>query len=182
MKILKYLFIGFIALMIIALFLPDVSKNSNNQEGETSLSGVQLNKKNWHYESNVDEMTGDTYNYASVESSNEISFDFPYKDSKGYLTIRTYQGDLEVILKMESGQIMPSVYDSEYAEFKFDDNPILKITYNESEQLTEPVIFFNKADAILRNIKKSKKLMLRVPFFDKGRETLYFDIEGLKIK
>lgn len=169
-------------MIAIGLLLPDVEDDvsSDGSKVTSSLSGVD-NDDNWHYGSRMDEMTGNEYRLASVESDNEIDFDFPYSSSTGQLILRTYEGDLDIILKMGSGQIMPSIGGTEYAEFKFDDGSVKKITFNSAETTIDPIIFFNKEQSILRDLQKSKKLMLRVPFFESGRQTLYFNVEGLKI-
>lgn len=134
----------------------------------------------WQYSEDEDKMTHEKRYFASCVSNNEIEFEFPYDGGSNFtLTLRNMGKGNEIILEVSKGQFMPGIMSGEYCRVKFDEGETVKYTYNSAEDGSADIIFFDNSPKFLLNLKKAKKLMIEAPFYNAGRQVIYFDVEGL---
>lgn len=133
---------------------------------------------NWEYDSTINKM-GENIKFARVKSTDLVYFDFPYSGgSRGAITIRKKRGDLDIYFTISKGQIDTGI-DETYIRVKFDDDKPVTYSMSESEDGSSDILFFNNESAFLKKIKKSKKMVVEVPFYQNGFEQFEFKIRNL---
>ncbi|MCG2611804.1 hypothetical protein LZZ90_09840 [Flavobacterium sp. SM15] len=139
------------------------------------------NKPNWVYNEDQDKMEGTKQFFATCTSINTADFEFPYDGGSTLdIHIRNLGHGNEALITVSKGQFMTSIGDSESLKAKFDDEKPMSFTYSSSADGSSDVIFINNAAKFISKLKKAKKVMLEVGFFDAGRKVLEFETEGLK--
>ena len=137
-------------------------------------------KENWVYQEGEDEMEGTKRYFAISTSTNELNFEFPYNGgSTSQFMVRNMGSTNEILMTISKGQFMGSFSGNETVRMKFDDDAPFNVSYNSADDGSSDVIFFNSTTKIISKLKNAKKLMIEAPFFDAGRQILYFDVEGL---
>ncbi|WP_273620676.1 hypothetical protein [Neisseria subflava] len=201
-KILKWVAIALGGLFVIGLFAGNSHQVNNNQQGKGSQQGntavqkesvsngenttdakVEKEQSNWNYGENKDEMRNQTSHWASIQSENTTEFDFPYNGgSKLEITIRKnpeYGNDL--IIGISKGQFTCGLGCK--MKVKFDDGDIQTFNMVGSDSGNHDIIFINGSKSVTnftKNLKKSKKAIIEVEFFQAGARQFKFDVSGLK--
>jgi len=154
---------------------------SNDNQTSTEVKKEVEKKSNWKYAVDTDKMSGTKRYFASTTSTNEIEFEFPYDGGSTFqLVVRNMGKRNEVLLSVSKGQFMTSIGSSEKIRIKFDDEKPFYVGYNSADDGSMDIIFLNSANKIINKLKKAKKVMIEAPFYDAGRQIIYFDVEGLK--
>lgn len=136
--------------------------------------------KNWYYDEYKDEMTWYTTKIATAEAENTLYFDFPYQWwSTSYLTVRNMRWELDIILWVSPSQINWD-YNYPTIKAKFDDWTPINYSYNEPADYSSDKIFIRSENDFLNRLKKAKKLLLEVWFYQNWTKTIEFDVEWLK--
>lgn len=136
--------------------------------------------KNWIYTESKDDMTDDINKYATAIAENELYFDFPYQGwSESALIIRKKQWELNIILQVKPSQIL---WDYNYPTIRarFDNNKPVIFSYTEPADNSSDSIFIGSEYKFLESLKKSKKLLLEVWFYQNWTRTIEFNTEWLK--
>lgn len=182
-KVWVIIVVVFILLVVIAnIFDEDEKSTAKDTSSATTTTTETKNKEEskWQYSEDVDEMTNEKSYFARCVSTNEIDFEFPYNGGSSFTLILRNKGKYnEIILQVSKGQFMTSIMSSDYCRVKFDDGKTLNYTYNSSEDGSANIIFFDHSKDFLAKLRSAKKLMIEAPFFDAGRQIIYFDVEGL---
>ena len=174
-----------IGLIVIANLGDDekTSTNSNQVSNENNLDKTAKSievESNWSYSTDEDKMSGDKRFFATAHSTNEIEFEFPYNGGSTFkLVVRNMGKGNEVLMTVSEGQFMTSIMSSEKCRIKFDDGKAMNFSFNSADDASMDVIFFNSSNKFITKLKRAKKLMIEAPFYDAGRQIIYFDIEGL---
>ena len=149
---------------------------------EAPSQPVEQQKDKWEYNTTKDEMRGVETKFATIVSENTVNFDFPYDGgSKLILTLRKKGNEADVMVTISKGQILCGIDDCE-AAFKFDSGAIQSITMVEPDSHASDVLFVmhdNTESKIISSLKKSKKLVIEVPFYQEGKKQFTFDVSGL---
>lgn len=125
-------------------------------------------------------MRGTKTHFASDESTNELSFGFPYAGGKATLMLRKRPSDgLNILLKV-NGQFMCNSFREDTVSVKFDDGPIQKFTCVEPNDASTGVIFIRGEKRFLSKLRKAKSLVIEAEFFHAGSHQMYFDVSGLE--
>ncbi|TWP30528.1 hypothetical protein ETU08_01850 [Apibacter muscae] len=132
----------------------------------------------WLYEDEVDKM-GDSIYYAQLKSAENLNLDFPYENSYASLNIRNKQGKNDVIFSVTEGQIKGYVYDGGTARIRFDNEKPFNIGYVGSSDGSSEVIFLQTPNKIIDKLKKSKRMVIEVEFYNNGNKQIEFNTEGL---
>lgn len=185
-KVKKGCLIGGIAalvvlILLIALIAGSGDSESEPQQGKTQTkSKVEAKKSPWTASEQTDEMSGDVFYFNETKSLNEIEFTFPYQGGSTFgLTVRGKAGQTpEVILTVSKGQFMTSLSGSEYLRLKFDEEEVIKVTYNSAADGSAETIFLNSTSMVLKKLAAAKKLKVEAPFFQDGRQIIEFDVDG----
>lgn len=134
---------------------------------------------NWTYEETVDKMDNKKNLFASCTSTNQVYFDFPYSGGSTFtLMIRNANKSNEVLLSVSKGQFSTGI-DGSRGRIKFDDEKPISISYTEPEDSRSDLIFLSPERMIINKLKKAKKVMIETEFFQEGRKSAEFDVEGL---
>lgn len=164
-----------------------VQKELQNQKTEVKKDPKQEVKieepkivENWKYDIDEDKMRGTKTLYAGIESSNTLDLGFPYNDSKLNIIVRKMDKETDVIIKVKGQLVCHSYSEKCIISVKADDNQIVKYEFTEAEHGGMNLVFINKTKDFINMLKKSNKLIVEVPLFDKGRVQYEFVSSGLK--
>ncbi|MEG9532522.1 hypothetical protein [Mannheimia indoligenes] len=159
-------------------FKKETKSESNNVE-ETA-------KASWEYSEQKDEMRNSSTYYAINISLNEVQFDFPYQGgSNAFITLRKDKefGD-DIIIGVSKGQFNSCIRNCKIA-VKFDDEKVENYTVVGNNSFTNDTLFLSGNKSIKKfadKLKTSKKVVVELDFFQRGREQFSFSIEGLDWK
>lgn len=132
----------------------------------------------WDYTTSTDPMTSVVVQYAEIASKNSMSLDFPYKGKNhGHLILRRKgaRAPVEVIVKIDKGQIMSCRVESCPVQVRFDDAPPITMTAIGSTDNSSRVIFINNARQFFERARKAKHIKVAVTLFQNGVQVLEFD-------
>ena len=165
-----------------------ISANNANQPSTSTAStssataGLPYSPSvsRWRYSEQLDKMRNQTTRYASLNSDNELSFQFPYNGgSTGELTLRVSpKYGKDVILQVTKGQFLCS-FEGCYVHVKFDNRPIVQYGAAEPSDGTSNLIFIHNYAGFVQQLKHAKKLTIEAEFYQEGRQQLEFSAAGL---
>lgn len=181
MKITNYFFVFLLGILIVSGCGGSTpADSSTTTDSATDKEVSEKPAEIWKYSEEVDEMSGTKQLFASTTSTNQLEFDFPYSGGTTFqLTVRNLGKESEVVLTLDKGQFMGSMGD-DYCRVKFDEGEPEKFYYGSASDGSPDVIFFNSNSKFISKLKQSKKVMIEAPFFEAGRQVIYFETEGLK--
>lgn len=167
--------------ILLAIGSSDPENESQSSEASTSVESINVSKETWRYSEGEDEMTGDKRYFAVTTSTNKINFEFPYDGGSTFkLTVRNMDNKNEVLLSVDKGQFITNVMDNQHLRVKFDDGQPTEYSYNSPADGSSDLIFLSPSKKFIEKVKSSTKLMIEAPFFDQGRQVIYFDVEDLE--
>jgi hypothetical protein len=135
----------------------------------------------WRYSDSVDEMTSKRKKTASIDSENTLNLAFPYSgDNQPRLMLRKDGFGLNVMILIDKGQFMCQSYSPCSIEARFDDRPAMRFSGVGPLDGISTVAFVNNEKRFVKELKASKKMLLRVTIYQAGTQTLRFNTEGLK--
>lgn len=131
----------------------------------------------WNYSTQKDKMDDKDIFFAQTQSINTLYFNAPYDGgSYGELTIRKMNGRNEVILDISQGQFLSTIGEYRTVRLRFDDNKPITVGYNGTSDYRSNEIFLDSPALIISKLKKTKKLLLEVEFYEVGRQQLEFNV------
>ena len=138
-------------------------------------------KSEWDYSSEKDEMRGAETRYAQLEASNTIDLDFRYGEQRGRILVRqSPKFGFDVLVGVPKGQIMCSRLSNSHISVKFDDGPIQRFGCTDASDGSDNMVFIEGAKAFLTKLKKSKKAVIEVEFYQNGMQQMTFNTANLK--
>jgi hypothetical protein len=153
--------------------------SSENNPTETAKTAEP--ESAWYYSESKDEMRGETTYYAQLEGTNTLSLGFPYGDQKGKVLVRkSPQFGFDVLVGVDSGQILCNSYSNSHINVKFDDGPIRRFGCNDASDGTNNMIFVEGAKGFLASLKKSTTMVVEAEFYQNGMQQMTFNTAGLK--
>ena len=177
-----------VVLFALALCTPDDSPSETTSESSTDSSAtedapeVKKGKKTvWEYHQAIDEMTDKTTYYATIESENEVKFDFPYNGGSSLtLTIRdSPQYGKNIYIKISKGQFNYGINGTNI-KVRFDDSEPITVHCNQPSDYSTDVLFLDNFNKVLNKIKESSTMKINAEFFSEGTRTFTFKTEGLE--
>lgn len=137
---------------------------------------------NWQYAQQQDKMSGVTTYFAQTTAKELLHFDFPYNGSaESTLTIRKDK-KTTIYYQISKGQIITDDVYGGYMRVKFDDEKPMQIKYYNSSDYSSKIIFLGSTNLLLNKLKKARKFLIEVRFFNAGSRQIEFDVQGLKWK
>ncbi len=138
----------------------------------------------WRYDASEEKMSGGVRKVASVESTNTVDFDFPYKGSQnGTITLRTDpQHGKDVMFRIERGQILCPSYDGCTVQVRFDDEKATAFSASGPADHSSTVIFLNDYSRFLAKLRKAKRVRVSVNIYQQGSPIFEFDVSGFDIE
>lgn len=137
----------------------------------------QIDEKAWGFHEEKDEMHGGNNVWATLESDDYATFDFPY-DGGSSLTItvrymKKYGND--VILNISKGQFGGNEYEgTNYVTVRFDGGSPHRYYFNEPDDGSSDQIFIVKKGGFISNLESSKKIIIEAPFYQSGCHIFHF--------
>lgn len=177
--------IGFVwaGLVVIAMVAGNNTAKPPARRTAISLDDIEVPQVSeeeyvWEYSDQRDEMRGTVTKYASLESVNELEFDFPYNGgSRGHLVLRkSPEHGLNVMLRMDKGQFTRT---SDYVSVKFDDHPVVRFSTSPPADGRTEVLFISPEANFVTRLRKANKVIIEATFFQEGLRQLTFDTKGL---
>lgn len=137
--------------------------------------------ENWQYTTERDEMRGADERIASVRSTNSLHFDFPYGESHGRVSIRqSPRFGFDVFLTIDNGQFVCHSFTGGRIAAKFDDEPIRNYACNNAADGSPTILFIGNPRDFLSRLRRARRLVIEVDFYQAGRQQLRFDVAGLR--
>ncbi len=187
-KTILYVLGGFILLSVFAAMCNSEETSGGSSKDSTAVtekSAAEAEEKNtpqktWTMSTSKDEMRGTTNTFASIESDNEVEFEFPYSGgstlSIGVRNTEKYGTD--VYLTISKGQFCGNEFDgSNYVSIKFDDEQLRKYHFDNSSSGSMDIIFLQKKKELINKFRTAKKIIIEAPFFDAGCKQFTFTID-----
>lgn len=130
----------------------------------------------WSYQKDIDAMTSKSATYATLQSSNSLNLDFPYKgQNNGYLTVRQHpKYGLDVIFRVDKGQLLCSAYNGCVVTVRFDDKPAMRFSGTGPADHSSDTIFLSGAQSFIAEAKKAKKILVQSNIYHNGAPVLAF--------
>jgi hypothetical protein len=146
-----------------------------------STQSVPTPAQAWQYTETKDQMRGIVTSYATVQSTNQLDFAFPYSGgSTATLILSREEGELNVILTIDKGQFTCFDNSGDKVAMRFDDGLVYTYGCTRSADVRTDIIFLSPEHQILNQLRKAKRVIVEAQFFQAGRHQLTFDIADLK--
>ena len=148
---------------------------------EAGNAAAAANPGNWQYTTNRDEMRNADEQIARVQSTNSLQFDFPYGEAYGQISIRqSPRFGFDVFLTIDNGQFVCHSFTGGRITAKFDDAPIRNYPCNDAADGTPTILFLGNEREFLSRLRRARRLVIEVDFYQAGRQQLRFDVAGLR--
>jgi|GEM_PF-1076160 len=140
---------------------------------------------NWVYSESTDEMRGIDSRFASIDSDNQVQFDFPYDGGSNLrITLRKKTGESpEVMFVVSKGQYScDTISDNCYASIKFDNKAVENIALASTSDYSSDVLFIKydtDINEFIRSLSKAKAVIIELPFYQEGAQQFKFSPSGL---
>lgn len=186
---------AFIFLLLVGAFV-DPNKKENTEgtvagviQGEGAVKVVPASEakkaqeleSEWSYSTEKDEMRGVESRFAQLEAVNAIHLDFPYGEQRGQLLVRqSAKHGFDILVGVPSGQILCNSFQDTFINVKFDDGPIQRYGCSDASDGTNNMVFIQGSKNFLGKLKKSKKLIVEMEFYQNGVQQMTFNIANLK--
>ena len=161
----------------------------NKLTDTATASSISVNKSadippkhEWEYVASKDAISGKEIKQAIIASNNSFEMGFPYQGgTTADITIRKHpRYGKDVYLSINKGQLLCTSYEGCQVSIRFDERKTFKVHANEPEDNSSTVLFLSGYEKLVKEIKKSKKMIIEVVFFQNGSRTFEFDVSNLQ--
>jgi hypothetical protein len=134
----------------------------------------------WSYDEKVDAMDGRTIKWAMLESSNEISFEFPYQGpQRATLELRLHpRNGRSAFIQVERGQFLCGFENCQISA-RFDEGKAESFRAAEPADSRTTVLFILDFGRFVSHLKNAKKVAIEAQFFQQGTRIFIFNVNGL---
>ena len=147
---------------------------------EEAMDASSAANSNWAYYEDHDQMRKTTSRFAVVESTNVVSFDFPYRGGQAKLILRERDQDgFRIMLSLDS-QFMCSFLGNDTISVKFDHGLVERYRCITPQDGTSNMIFIRNEARFLFKLKTAHTLVIEAEFFRAGPRQVEFNVSGLK--
>ena len=136
--------------------------------------------KTWDFTIRKDEMTDTKNIWATIQSDDYITQDFPYNGSTyASITVRYMKKyGYDVLIHITKGQINGSdYYGTDYVTARFDDGAPKKYRFNEAADGSSDHIFLRNSSDFISRCKKAKDIKIDIPVYQAGRPVFSFHVD-----
>ena len=146
----------------------------------TSSANIPTVGAQWDYTQQADPMSKGTTYFASVQSTNTVSFGFPYSGAQhATLTLRTHpRYGKDVILAIERGQFLCPSYDGCQVLVRFDDAAAIKYHAAGAADNSTETVFIRGYPAFLRHLEAAKVIRISANIYQEGAPAFEFNVAG----
>lgn len=136
-------------------------------------------QSNWTYDRRRDELRGRDIVEARIRSTNSVNLGFPYGDTHLTILVRQHpEYGRDVIFIADEGQIVCSVTGCR-GSISFD-GAAQRISLNDSADYNPTVVFAASAAPLIDRLKRSRRTIVELPFYQNGNPQFTFDTTGLR--
>lgn len=141
-------------------------------------------RTSWRYSKEADPMSSETSYFATVVSTNEVEFGFPYGGSQNaYLTLRTHpRHGKDVIFRIERGQILCPSYEGCTVLVRFDEEPATKYSATGAADNSTETLFLQNYGRFAEKVLNSKRVRISAEIYQQGSPVFEFDVSGFDVK
>lgn len=136
----------------------------------------------WVYGAHIDEMRGKVTNYASVDSSDRLDFQFPYQGGAMPSLFVRWNDGLEIFVKVDKGQFRCDEDRDSTVYVKFDAGQIQTVRCSEASDGIRNVIFLDFRPDFWMDLKYSQIMTMEASFFGEGPRQFKFNVGRLDLK
>ena len=161
---------------------PNVALGAGVSEANTTSGPAQANEQQsaWSYSTDEDQVRGKKVYYASVDSDNEVEFDFPYAGGSTLtMTVRKHpQYGQDVVFRISKGQFVCGV-ESCSGTINYGKGPE-HLSLAEPGDYDSETLFASNGPAVINKLKSADKVIVELPFYQEGDRQFTFETKGLK--
>jgi len=141
-----------------------------------------IDSPHWEYSETADKVRGATTYIAGLESLNSVNLAPPYDGgSTVRLSVRKHpEWGTDVYFRLSSGQLLCNSYSGCYATVRFDDRAAERFNLNEPSDNSSDMVFVQGSTRFIRELKRSKHVVVELEIYEGGRPQFEFDVAGLK--
>lgn len=134
----------------------------------------------WSYRVDDDPMTSRKARYASIESENTLSFDFPYQgEQHGRLMLRDHPTHgRDVMVLIDKGQILCPSYEDCSIRVRFDEGKSQRWSAAGPADNSSTVIFLRNEGGFIQKLRGAKVIRIQIPVYQEGEPMLEFYVGG----
>lgn len=138
----------------------------------------------WRYGTHNDEMTQKEVLTAEVDSTNTLSFGFPYSGAqRATLELRKHpRWGSDVILQIERGQFLCSSYDGCSVSVRFGDGKPQRFSASEPSDNSTTYLFISDYSKFMSQLRKVDEVVIEASFYQAGNQALKFSTADLDWK
>lgn len=142
---------------------------------EAKLKQEEEKEYSWNYKKEIDKMSSQETRFAHLKSRNLLNFNAPYDGgSYGSFMIRQRKSDgLVILFSISKGQII--CHSNCAVSVRFDDRPLIKFSASTPSDYSSTSIFISPASKFVSELKKSKKIIIEVDYYQSGSRISEFD-------
>lgn len=146
------------------------------------LSETEVITSSWNYDESIDEMRGTTTYTAISKSENNVYLESPYSGGTNLAIIIRHSDELgnEVLVVTNNGQLWCE-YSNCIMTVKFDDNSVDQYSISRAAGGSSEAMFLDSSEEeFINQLKKSKRTMIEIGFFNNGNQQFKFDVSDLE--
>ncbi len=148
-------------------------------EGAGKADEAAAPASKWDYSRRRDEVRNGEIIEARVRSTNTVDLDFPYGTVGLTIHVRKHpEWGQDVMFIVDKGQILCRI-DGCSGTVNFDGSTE-KLSLNESADNDSSVVFASYGPAIIDKLKRSKSVIVELPFYSNGNRQFRFETAGLE--
>ncbi len=171
-------FFGFLFFLLPAMFRMAGIDTAQNATVRQHASAPIKQQNEWTYSHSKDEMGKGNVDRASIQSTNEVDFAFPYAGpQRATITVRRHSrlGN-DVMFSIKRGQLLVGSLRKEAATVRFDDADAIDfamLNTNDNDTIT---IFFEDYLTFYRGMQRAKRVRISMPVHNEGNPVFDFDV------
>lgn len=181
----RHLFLKTIIILGFIVWMSSLIKNPsptglNSQVPNASTGSFTEATNGWSYFSSQDAMTSKKTFFASIDSVNTLSFDFPYAGAQhATFQLRTHPSyGKDAILSIEKGQLLCSSYDGCTVMVRFDEGKAMRFSAVGPSDHSTTSLFIRGYSKLISQMAKAKKMRIAAEFYQSGTQTMEFNVAG----
>lgn len=138
----------------------------------------------WSYEEQASAMDNAKTKIACTSSTNQVSLDFPYKNTGASLCIRkSPKSGLDAFVALDGeGQILCRTYEGCSVRVRFDTRPARAFPAVDAADHSTNIVFIKSVPKLITELKKSSKAVVELEFYQNGVQSLEFNTEQFEWK
>lgn len=199
-SILTWIAVIFIGFMVLSAVISGMSGETTNSEpaadegaaADTPVALIDATNKevpsetpvttsNWLYDESIDEMRGTTTYTATTVSKDDVYLESPYGGGTNLGIIVRHSAELgnEVLVVTNNGQLWCE-YSNCIMTVKFDDKNVDQYTISRAAGGSSEAMFLDNSETdFIDELKKSKRTIIEIGFFNNGNKQFTFDTADL---